>query len=233
MDTLDKIYNELSAIDTAEQNARQLLSELKKEYGLGELYQVVNYDLKKTELDKTYPGGSSKAYKELANFLEKYGFERIQLSSWISKEPVSNLRLTFLMYRMVEELPWITEYAHAVDSFMASKKLSLIDIMGADTKESYSNMYNKPIQLEAQSIDEIIDRIFNNEDGLNEATQEDIEAFVDYLDKDDDYWEEDHYSFWINDVEYEIYPIYDDYGDFESWSLDEAPEIEIDDDLEL
>lgn len=79
--------------------------------------KMLNFDLDQARLKEFYPGSSpNNAYTKIGAFLKKNGFEHVQGSGYISKEPILEVDVNSLINELIEKNIWLVKCFKAFSS---------------------------------------------------------------------------------------------------------------------
>ena len=105
--------------------------------------KCVNFDLDTQELLKHFPKGTAKAYNLIKAFFEKEGFEHRQYSGYISKEPMSDYKITKIISQLGSNFVWLENC------------MKEFDVSNAPEKISVKNQINNSIQKQKTKLNQL------------------------------------------------------------------------------
>jgi len=105
--------------------------------------KCVNFDLDTKELLKHFPKSTAKAYNLIKEFFEKEGFEHRQYSGYISKEPMSDYKITKIINQLGSNFIWLE---NCIKEF---------DVSNAPEKISVKNQINNSIQKQKIKLNQL------------------------------------------------------------------------------
>jgi virulence-associated protein VapD len=76
---------------------------------------AIAFDMVVADIRKHYPKGISSAYTEIGKSLQPFGFERVQGSVYVGREP--DLANLFAAISALKQLPWFPRCARDVRGF--------------------------------------------------------------------------------------------------------------------
>lgn len=110
----------------------------------------ISFDLDDHKLQKYYPRPSSslnpkyykKAWGDIAEFMKKQGFEHRQYSIYVSRNPLTDADINYLVKNMVQKMPWLDSCLKAIDVTNVGKQYDLMEMV----KETTLDLENKIVQ---------------------------------------------------------------------------------------
>lgn len=97
----------------------------------------ITFDLSDKNLKLYYPHAKhtvnpnyhKKAWKDIAKFMSKNGFEHRQYSVYASKEVMTSAKINALMKMMVKTMPWLYKCLNAIDVTNIGQQHSLMSVV--------------------------------------------------------------------------------------------------------
>ncbi|EAK4449650.1 hypothetical protein CYI58_08670 [Campylobacter upsaliensis] len=108
--------------------------------------KCINFDLDTKELLKYFPKGTRKPYALIKEFFEKQGFDHRQYSGYISKEPISDYKLTKIIHQLSIQYIWLKNCIKEFDVSNAPQTLSLKNQIYNSIEREEKKIYNQFIQ---------------------------------------------------------------------------------------
>ena len=98
--------------------------------------KAIHFDIDETLLKKCYPyhdqthssNNYKNVYKMIGRILCKEGFEHRQYSGYISKEPITDYKLTKVVKKLAGELPWLKGCFQRLDAENVPEQFDLKDV---------------------------------------------------------------------------------------------------------
>lgn len=98
--------------------------------------KAIHFDIDEVLLKKHYPYHDQKhgsnnyknVYKMIGRILCKEGFEHRQYSGYISKEPITDAKLTYVVRKLAGELPWLKGCFQRLDAENVPEEFDLKDV---------------------------------------------------------------------------------------------------------
>lgn len=91
--------------------------------------KAINFDIDTKEYEKFTSKKAPTAYLEIKGFLKKNGFEHRQGSGYVSKENLSDRKVTAIIIKMTQKLKWTKYCMKEIDATNVGKQHSLLNII--------------------------------------------------------------------------------------------------------
>lgn len=132
----------------------------------------ITFDLNQKALAEHYPKPKDnlnpqfykRAYTDIRQFMERFGFEHRQYSVYTSVDNLTDTKVAAIMQRIAKEMPWLSECVNQIDVTNIGKQYSLLDTLREATVSyreelEHEQQHSRSAERDELSMDPIMAKL--------------------------------------------------------------------------